>query len=68
MIFKISDKKWDEYAEWVKTHECSCRKDGIRYAGAIGGATTFEFTPTGLGDIVIAKCICGEKIDLTEKL
>jgi hypothetical protein len=34
--------------------------------GAIGGAYTFCFTPTGLGVIEVVKCADGTKLDLTD--
>jgi hypothetical protein len=39
---------------------------GQRYAGAIGGAYTYEFTPTSIGDSVWVRCSCGEKHDCTD--
>lgn len=37
-----------------------------RYTGAIGGAYTWEFTPTGLGTVTKVRCSCGEELDLTD--
>lgn len=68
MTFEISKEQYERYEEWATTHECPYHIDGkYRYAGAIGGADTFCFTPTGIGDIVIAKCVCGAEIDLTDE-
>jgi hypothetical protein len=40
---------------------------GYPYTGTIGGGTTFEFTPTGLGTVVRVKdAITGEELDLTD--
>ena len=70
-MFTISDKQNTDIREWRNTHECTLRtsehgvKDEI-YVGAIGGAITYMFTPTGLGICVEAQCACGEKINVTD--
>ena len=33
--------------------------------GAIGGRLSYRFTPTGLGEIVVVTCACGEEVDLS---
>lgn len=38
----------------------------IPYYGAIGGALTYSFTPTGLGVCVVVKHSSGETLDLTD--
>ena len=38
----------------------------FRYAGAIGGAYTYEFTSTSLGTCVGVRCSCGERIDVSD--
>lgn len=44
-----------------KHNEC----DGS--AGAIGGAVTYSFTPTGLGFIVVLRCsICKQEENVTD--
>ena len=62
----LSKTQEEKYKEWVISHECKFRKDGIRYVGAVGGADTFRIIGTGLGEIVEVECACGEKLDLTE--
>jgi len=37
-----------------------------RYSGAIGGAYTYEFTNTSLGQVIQVRCSCGEKIDVSD--
>ena len=56
--FELTDSQQAKLKEWHN----DCDAD----AGCIGGKLTYEFTPTGLGDCVAVKCICDEKIDLTE--
>ncbi len=58
-IFKMYGSQVKKFKEWKKDK-------GEIYVGAIGGAYTICFTPTGLGDIVIVKCADGTQIDLTE--
>jgi hypothetical protein len=42
------------------------KKDGELYVGAIGGAYTFCFTATGIGEIVTVKAADGDELDLTD--
>jgi len=70
-MFSLDKRQVEEISKWKKTHECSLRTDehGVKneiYVGAIGGAITYMFTPTGLGDCVEAQCACGEKINVTD--
>ena len=57
--FILSANQYKKYDEWRK-------EKGEVYVGAIGGAYTFCFTPTGLGDMVVVKCADGTQLDLTE--
>ncbi len=70
-MFSLDDDQAEKVQEWKQEHECSLRTDehgvrGERYVGAIGGATTYSFTPTGIGTIVEVTCACGSKIDVTD--
>ncbi len=56
--FKLTDEQEQEYDNWHN----HCDFD----AGAIGGRISFVFTPTGLGECVVVKCLCGEEINLTD--
>jgi hypothetical protein len=42
------------------------KKDGELYVGAVGGAYTFCFTPTGIGEIIEVTASDGDKLDLTD--
>lgn len=57
--FVLSKGQVEKYNKWRK------EKEEV-YVGAIGGAYTFCFTPTGLGDFVEVKCADGTSLDLTE--
>lgn len=66
--FIISDTQHEKLKEWQKDHDCPLydAELGCRYVGAAGGADTYIFNPTGLGEIVKVRCSCGAEIDLTE--
>lgn len=70
-MFTLDHDQQKKIEEWRKTHECKLRssdhgmKDEI-YVGAIGGAITYCFTPTGMGNCVEAHCACGKKINVTD--
>ncbi len=58
--FKLSQEQFDKYVKW--------REEKVEevYVGAVGGAYSFVFTLTGIGDIVKVKCADGTELDLTE--
>ena len=57
--FYLSDEQLIKLNNWTET------KQNV-YAGAFGGAITISFTPTGIGVIIVATCIDGSEINLTE--
>lgn len=70
-MFVLNDNQHAQVKEWRKTHDCKLRTDtqGIKgeiYVGAIGGATTYSFTPNGIGMGVDVTCACGATLDLTD--
>lgn len=58
MKFELTEEQIFQYKEWRKTKEVYC--------GAAGGCYTFNFTPTGIGEIVTVECSDGTKINLTD--
>lgn len=60
---ELSPEQEKKYKEWLNSLE-------ERYAGAIGGAYTYEITPTGLGVVIKVYYFKDTKheksIDLTE--
>lgn len=68
--FEITRKQSTQARVWMDHHNNTKHKkefkDGQRYAGAIGGAFTWQFTGTSLGEITTLHCICGEEINLTD--
>lgn len=74
--FPVTQKQNEQFRIWMEKHDQEKHakslkpygKDGkmIRYAGAIGGAYTWEFTSTSIGTAVVIRCSCGEKLDVTD--
>lgn len=67
--FYLYKEQRDMANEWANAHDAE--KHGAtatkpRYSGAIGGAFTWEFTPTSLGTVSTLKCSCGEQIDVSD--
>jgi len=61
--FVLSAEQHKKYDEWRKEKN---KKNGEVYVGAIGGAYSFCFTPTGIGTMVKVTCADGTELDLTE--
>ena len=63
-IFKIDDEQMKKLKSWIEIHRTTCWY--FKNPGAIGGGLSYIFTPTGIGESLKVKCICGEQIDLTD--
>ena len=63
LTFEITEKQHKKYQKWRRD---KVKKDGELYVGAVGGAYTFCFTPTGIGEIVEVTASDGDKLDLTD--
>jgi hypothetical protein len=59
--FIIEHDQLEKIAQWMIDHECS-----ITHVGAIGGKTSYIFTPTGIGTVIKARCACGSEVDVTD--
>lgn len=57
--FTLGEEETKKFLEWKETLP-------KREAGAIGGAFTFFFTPTGLGTITKVKYFDDYELDLTD--
>jgi hypothetical protein len=70
LSFNVSAEELAKATAWQCKHDrekhASQFKHGTRYSGAIGGAYTWCFTPTGIGTVVKVRCSCGEELDLTD--
>ena len=58
--FELSEKQIKKFERWRKA------KKGDPYSGAAGGSYCFCFTPTGIGTIVVVKCVDNTELDLTD--
>jgi hypothetical protein len=72
--FPVSRKEAEQAKIWMEKHDqekhAKALREGsggkkFRYAGAIGGAYTWEFTSTSIGTVTNIRCSCGEKLDVT---
>lgn len=61
MKFKLSKEQIERFEKWEEEMEFS-QTD----AGAVGGAYSFIFTPTGVGDFIKIRHISGAELDLTD--
>lgn len=63
LIFEVTEKQYKKYQRWRNAKK---KKEGELYVGAIGGAYSFCFTPTGVGEIVTVQAADGDELDLTD--
>jgi len=61
--FTLTAEQVEKFEKWVENKN---KKDGEVYVGAVGGAYTFCFTPTGIGTIEEVRCADGTSLDLSE--
>lgn len=61
-MFQINETQWKRINAWFK----ELFPDGWPYSGAAGGRVTYCFTPTGLGPIVVVKCVLADNITVAE--
>jgi cystathionine beta-lyase/cystathionine gamma-synthase len=58
--FWLNDDENEKASKFVKQHEMCGSK------AAIGGALTYEFSPTSIGCVIKIKCHCGNEVDVTD--
>jgi hypothetical protein len=63
--FRIEANYVEEIRKWGDEHVCKFRG---KYQGAIGGAVTYSFTNTSIGQIREANCACGQKYTIPDDL
>lgn len=62
-IFTLTAEQIKKFDTWrIEKNKAKGQVD----VGAIGGAYTFCFTPTGLGTIEVVTCADGTKLNLTD--
>lgn len=67
--FYLSKQQRDAASGWVKKHDVERHiRPGkkFRYSGAIGGAYTWRFTATSIGNVTTLECSCGERLDVSD--
>lgn len=65
----LSKEQREAAHQWMKEHDKARHiRPGktYRYSGAIGGAYTWQFTGTSIGQVVTVKCSCGEVYDVSD--
>lgn len=66
MSFRLTPKQNVQIKEWDADHENSLGQKCVEPDTAIGGRTTFSFTPTSIGVVVRIRCACGWTIDVSD--
>lgn len=51
---------------WMTSHDAEKHGGKARPTGAIGGAFTYEFTPTSIGTVTTVRCSCGDRLDVSD--
>ena len=64
--FGIDSGEWGKIKAWQCSHNIEKHGEAVRYAGAIGGELTYEFTPISIGTVGVVKCTCGESFTFRE--
>lgn len=60
-LFAVNDKQGRKLQKF-SVHKCKYWYN----PGTIGGRITYSFTPTSLGVVVTASCLCGKKLNVTD--
>ena len=62
-VYSLTDEQCTRIDEWSNSHDCRYRC-GVKHhtKSPIGGEISITFTPTDVGTIVSAQCICGKKL------
>lgn len=66
LIFNIEKAQCQKAYDWAIDHIKNKHNGKHPYSGAIGGSFGWKIIPTGLGEIVIYFCICGEETNVTD--
>lgn len=67
--FRMSPEQREKVDAWIASHDAEKHVEPgqkYRYAGAIGGAYAYCFTPNSIGVVVVVRCACGDKIDVSD--
>jgi len=61
--FSILEDEVNTLKTKLKEHKLTCKFANSEKHGEIGGSLSYIFTPTSLGVLYYAECVCGEKIN-----
>ncbi len=62
--FCLTDEEYETIEKWANTHECGCRHIDRPSLSCCGGEISVIFTPTSIGTIISARCLCGKELEL----
>ena len=63
ILAEISDEQYKKATEWLGEHSKVCDwASGDRYAGAIGGTTSWIITVTSISQLISINCTCGARM------
>ena len=65
-FFGLYKEQSEAIEQWLTDHIKEKHGDKKEYHGAIGGAYTYEFTPTSLGIVTVFKCYCGDGVNVSD--
>ena len=68
-VYGFHKEQRDAIDRWVREHDAARHLPPgrtFRFAGAIGGAYTYEFTPTTIGVVTTVRCSCGDSLDVSD--
>lgn len=65
-VFELSKEQCLKITEWIEKHDAEAHGGLNRNVGAIGGAYTYEFTPTSLGTVSKVRCSCNVTLDVSD--
>jgi hypothetical protein len=67
--FELSDTQIEKVKQWDNPetgHKCNCFNGVNKHIDVTGARLEYCFIPTGLGDVTIVRCACGDELDITE--
>lgn len=69
VAFTLSEEEMKSALIFINNHNCGLKTDpktGTKKTGAIGGKTSYRFTPTSIGVAVTVLCACGKEENVTD--
>ena len=67
--FGLYKEQHEAVRRWMEEHDRARHVpagQAHRNTGAIGGAYTYEFTSTTIGQVTCVRCACGERLDVSD--